>query len=168
MPVSAETIAALTAMPAALERLVDSVPRTHARWKPQSWEGVPGEMFSAVEHVCHLRDIEVDGYQQRIRRALLESRPELPSLDGYALAEQRRYRDADAKQELVAFGAARRATLDRIALLGDSNLARPAVFEGYGPVTVRGLIHLLCSHDQQHLACLQWLLGKIDADLTLG
>jgi hypothetical protein len=24
-------------------------------------------MFSALEHACHLRDIEVDGYQVRIR-----------------------------------------------------------------------------------------------------
>jgi hypothetical protein len=24
-------------------------------------------------------------------------------------------------------------------------------------------VHYLCSHDQQHLAGLQWLLGKIDA-----
>jgi hypothetical protein len=37
------------------------------------------------------------------------------------------------------------------------------VFEGYGPLTMRSLIHYLCSHDQQHLAGLQWLAGKIDA-----
>jgi hypothetical protein len=37
------------------------------------------------------------------------------------------------------------------------------VFEGYGPVTLRALVHYLCSHDQQHLAGLQWLLGKIEA-----
>jgi hypothetical protein len=42
-------------------------------------------------------------------------------------------------------------------------LARRAEFEHYGPVTLRGLIHYLCSHDQQHLAGLQWLLGKIGA-----
>jgi hypothetical protein len=28
---------------------------------------------------------------------------------------------------------------------------------------MRGLVHFLCSHDQQHLAGLQWLLGKIEA-----
>jgi hypothetical protein len=30
-------------------------------------------------------------------------------------------------------------------------------------VTVRGLVHNLCSHDQQHLAGLQWLLARIAA-----
>ena len=42
-----------------------------------------------------------------------------------------------------------------------AQLERAAVFEGYGPVTLRALVHYLCSHDQQHLAGLQWLLGKI-------
>jgi hypothetical protein len=40
---------------------------------------------------------------------------------------------------------------------------RTAFFEGYGPLTLRSLVHYLCSHDQQHLAGLQWLLGKIEA-----
>ena len=31
------------------------------------------------------------------------------------------------------------------------------------PVTLRGLAHYLCSHDQQHLSGLQWLLGKIES-----
>ena len=41
--------------------------------------------------------------------------------------------------------------------------ARTGVLEGYGPLTLRSLVHYLCSHDQQHLAGLQWLLGKIAA-----
>jgi hypothetical protein len=39
---------------------------------------------------------------------------------------------------------------------------RRALFDGYGPLTLRGLVHFLCSHDQQHLAGLQWLMGKIE------
>jgi hypothetical protein len=30
-------------------------------------------------------------------------------------------------------------------------------------LTLRSLVHYLCSHDQQHLAGLQWLLGQIEA-----
>jgi hypothetical protein len=37
------------------------------------------------------------------------------------------------------------------------------MFEGYGETTLRGLVHYLCSHDQQHLAGMQWLLGRIAA-----
>jgi hypothetical protein len=61
------------------------------------------------------------------------------------------------------FRAARAKTMSMLRDLDELGFARPAVFEGYGPVTLRGLVHYLCSHDQQHLSGLQWLLGKIDA-----
>ena len=64
---------------------------------------------------------------------------------------------------LVAFRAARAQTIALIAELSDAQLDRTATFEGYGPLTLRSLVHYLCSHDQQHLAGLQWLLGKADA-----
>jgi hypothetical protein len=166
MAISPDILATLAATPAEFERLFRSVPPAHAQWKPQSWEGVPGEMFSALEQACHLRDIEVDGYQVRLRRTLEEAGPLLPSLDGYALAEERRYRDADPAEVLAAFATARKSTLRLIQSLSDGDLARQAVFEGYGPVTVRGLVQFLCSHDRQHLACMHWLLGKLDAHLA--
>jgi hypothetical protein len=61
------------------------------------------------------------------------------------------------------FREARARTLELLRGLDDAQLQRPALFEGYGRVTLRGLVHYLCSHDQQHLSGLQWLLGKIDA-----
>jgi DinB superfamily len=151
----------LAAMPDQLERLYRAVPSGFERWQPPSWEGAPGETFTALEQVCHLRDIEVDGYQVRIRRVLTEAEPFLPSLDGYVLAKERRYADADASRALASFRAARMATLTLIAGLSEAELKRRGVFEGYGPVTLAGLIQYLCSHDQQHLACLHWLLGQI-------
>ena len=60
-------------------------------------------------------------------------------------------------------GAARAGTIAMLRALDPASFDRPAEFEGYGSVTLRGLVHFLCSHDQQHLAGLQWLLGKIDA-----
>jgi hypothetical protein len=62
---------------------------------------------------------------------------------------------------LEDFRQARAQTVALISGLSPGQLARTAVFEGYGQVTVRSLVHYLCSHDQQHLAGLQWLLGKI-------
>ena len=54
-------------------------------------------------------------------------------------------------------------TLALLRGVDQSQWQRRAEFEGYGPVTLRALVHYLCSHDQQHLAGLQWLLGKIEA-----
>jgi len=153
--------AILAAMPDQLERLYRAVPAGFERWKPASWDGIPGETFTALEQVCHVRDIEVDGYQARIRRVLAEADPFLPSLDGYALANERRYADADAAEALTSFRAARTRTLALTDRLSAQQLQRRGVFEGYGAVTLSGLIQYLCSHDQQHLACLHWLLGRI-------
>jgi len=79
------------------------------------------------------------------------------------VAKARDYGNPDVATVFAEFRAARADTLRLLRGLDDSQWARPAVFEGYGPVTLRGLVHYLFSHDQQHLSGLQWLLGKIDA-----
>jgi hypothetical protein len=106
-------------------------------------------------------DIEVAGYHVRFARTLREDTPFLPSIDSEARAREHDYAHADPDSVFAAFRAARKATLALLTGLDDAQLARPARFEGYGEVTLRGLVHYLCSHDQQHLAGMQWLLGRI-------
>jgi hypothetical protein len=161
MSLSADTLAALDAMPAQFARLYRSVPADRWDWRPASWEACPGETFTAREHVCHLRDIEIDGYQIRIRRTRDEQRPILEPLDGYLLAKERRYGDTDPMQGMAAFAGARAMTLDMIRSLDEAQLKHRASFAEYGDVSLQGLIYILCSHDQQHLACMHWLLGKM-------
>jgi hypothetical protein len=155
------TLEALRAFPERLEAHFALFPDTHRHWAPASWEGVPSEALTAIEQVCHVRDIEVEGYQRRIERTLAEENPFLPSIDTDALARDRRYGEADAAMAIADFRDARGRTMRLLGRLTAAELARPAVFEGYGPVTLLSLVHYLCSHDQQHLAGLQWLLGKI-------
>jgi hypothetical protein len=62
------------------------------------------------------------------------------------------------------FSIARMQTLELLKTVTPEQYTRTAVFEGYGPLTLKSLAHYLCSHDQQHLSGLQWLLGKIDAE----
>ena len=157
------TLAALQAFPDQLEAHFAAFAPEFVRWAPPSWDGVPSEALTALEQLCHVRDIEVDGYQVRIRRTLAEVHPTLPSIDTDALVVERRYAQDDPARVLAAFRAARARTLETIAPLDDAQLARTAVFEGYGPLTLRSLVHYLCSHDQQHLSGLQWLLGKAEA-----
>jgi len=157
------TLNALAAFPVQLEGHYAAIPAEFRHWAPASWEGVPSEPLTAIEQVCHVRDIEVEGYQLRFRRALNEVHPILASLDTEALARERDYASADVAKMLAGFREARAETVALISGLSAEQLQRTAVFEGYGPVSVRGLVHYLCSHDQQHLAGLQWLLGKIDA-----
>lgn len=159
----AVTLHALAAFPAQLEAHYAAFTPEFTHWAPPSWDGVPSEALTAIEQLCHVRDIEIDGYQLRIRRTLSETHPTLASIDTDALVRERAYAQDDPVHVLAAFRAARAQTVAMISGLSDAQLARPAVFEGYGALTLRSLIHYLCSHDQQHLAGLQWLLGKADA-----
>jgi hypothetical protein len=110
-----------------------------------------------------VRDIEVDGYHVRLRRMLDEDTPTLAAIDSEALVEPRRYSKADPGEILAAIRAARATTVAIVAGLGDGDLRRDGFFEGYGRLTVKALVHYLCSHDLQHLAGLEWLLGQIDS-----
>jgi hypothetical protein len=154
------TLAALAAFPDQLATHFAAFPAELRHWAPASWDGVPSEALTALEQLCHVRDIEIDGDQVRIRRTLAEDHPLLPSMDTDALVVERHYAAQDPQRMLEEFRAARRATVALLTGLDAPRFARVATFEGYGPVTLRGLVHYLCSHDQQHLAGLQWLLGK--------
>jgi DinB superfamily len=161
--VNSATFRALAAFPEQLTAFYEAVPEAYRNWEPPSWEGIPSEMFTPIGQVCHVRDIEIDGYHQRFRRPLREDNPLLPSIDGYQLAKDRDYAHADAAEALAAFRAARAETVRVISGLSPAQLSCTAMFEGFGPVTMQSLIHVLCSHDQQHLAGMQWLLAKIGA-----
>ena len=154
---------ALAAFPAQLEAYYAEFPSSHVHWAPPDWTGIPSERFTAIEQLWHVHDVEIDGYHQRFRRILQEDHPFLADLGSEALAQSRAYATRDAAEALAGFRAARERTVAMLAGLDATQLARTAMFEDYGPTTTRGLVHYLCSHDQQHLAGLQWLLGKIDA-----
>jgi hypothetical protein len=160
--VNPATLEALANFPQQLEAFYEAIPAAYKHWTPPSWEGIPSERFTAIEQVCHVRDIEIEGYRLRFRRPLEEDNPLLESIDGYRLARDRNYGDANAAEAFAAFRASRTRTIEMISGLDAAQLARPAMFEG-ASINVQGLIHLLCSHDQQHLAGLQWLLCRIAA-----
>ncbi|MDB6091163.1 MAG: hypothetical protein JWN85_3947 [Gammaproteobacteria bacterium] len=157
------TLNALAAFPEHLEGHYAAIPEKFTHWAPASWDGIPSERFTPIEQVCHVRDIEIDGYHMRLHRVLRESNPTLPSIDSEALATDRSYATSSAEEAFAAFRAARAKTVTLISGLTAAQFSRTAVFEGYGTLSLRSLVHYLCSHDQQHLAGLQWLLGKIEA-----
>lgn len=157
------TLNTLEAFPQQLEAHYAAIPDEFKHWSPLSWEGVPSEPFTAIEQVCHVHDIEVEGYHVRFQRTLSELNPILISIDGEALAKERSYATANADEVFAAFREARAKTMALISGLSSEQFNRTAEFEGYGPLSLRSLVHYLCSHDQQHLAGLQWLLGKIEA-----
>ncbi|AMO99131.1 dinB superfamily protein [Collimonas arenae] len=158
------TLQTLANFPQQLEAHYAAIPADFKHWAPASWDGVPSEPFTAIEQACHVRDIEIDGYHLRFRRTLDEQHPLLVSIDSDALARERNYAAANVAEVFADFRRARAQTVELIGGLHAAQFDRTAEFEGYGPLTLRSLVHYLCSHDQQHLAGLQWLLGKIEAE----
>jgi hypothetical protein len=120
------TLAALADFPDLLEANFAAVPIGLVHWRPDSWEGIPSERLTAIEQICHVRDIEIDGYHVRFRRTLIEDRPVLPDLDGESLAEERKYSQAVAADVLAGFKTARAATIRTISELTEQQLDRVA------------------------------------------
>ena len=154
-------LADLASAPDDIAGLLKQVPATKLSWTPPTWEGIPGERFTALGQACHLRDIEIDGYHVRFGRTLREERPDLASIDSYELARERNYEMDDVDAALSAFRRARRETVAMLEGVRAEDWDRKATFAEYGEVTLRGLAHILRSHDLQHLACLHWLLAKM-------
>jgi hypothetical protein len=154
------TIEALVGFPGQLERLFDCFSPEGRGWRPPSWSGIPSERLTATEQVCHLRDIEVEGYRVRFHRTRTEINPVLADLPGELMASERHYADTDPVAVLRDFATARASTVATIQGFSADELRREAVFEGK-LIALIGLVHLLSSHDYQHLAGLQWLLANL-------
>ena len=153
------TIEALAGFPERLQHFFESFPPDRIGWKPRVWDGIPSERLTAIEQVCHVRDIEIEGYRVRFHRTRTELSPVLPDLPGESMAQERNYAGADPLAALRDFAAIRMDTVDTIRRFSPAELRREATFEGQR-TTLAGLVHFLCSHDCQHLSGLQWLLGK--------
>jgi hypothetical protein len=158
---TSEVLKSLESFPQRLEDCFAQFQVAARNWRPMSWEGIPSERLTAIEQLCHVRDIERDGYHLRIRRTLAEESPVLEDIPGEPLAVERRYFEADAADVLADFRGARAETIALVSELSAAQLQRIAIFEG-APVALGNLLHFLCSHDNQHLAGLHWLLAKMN------
>src|SRR3954469_13612402 len=104
--IDAATLHSLSEFPNQLESFYNAIPADHSKWAPKSWDGIPSETLTAIEQICHIRDIEIDGYHSRFRRTLEEDPPKLAGLDTYGLVKERRYSAANVTAVFEDFRAA--------------------------------------------------------------
>lgn len=107
--------------------------------------------FSVLENVCHLRDIEIEGYTARIGRILRENNPILADIDGSRLAIDREYQRQNVSEALQAFADARRQNTQTLRGLEAEQFDREGTLEGVGNVSIRGLLLLMRDHDAGHI-----------------
>ena len=152
----AKALGEIASMPAFLERVFASAGAQRLAMAPAAGG------FSLLEHACHLRDLEAEGYAVRVRRLLEEERPELVGFDGARIARERDYCSQDAQAALAAFTQTRQALAVRLAALSEEERCREGVFAG-GPVTLEGLVAMMAGHDGEHRAEIEALLAELAA-----
>jgi len=140
-----QLLAQLAHTPAQLSELIDGLPQDSVRVRP-----APDE-FSVVENICHLRDIEIEGYAIRIRRLITENHPTLSDIDGTRLAIEREYNSQDLQEALMTFTRARQENLSVLGKASDSDFEREGVLEGAGGITLEKLLEVMCEHDEGHV-----------------
>jgi DinB superfamily len=134
----------LAETPGAVERLVADLTDEERRRKVDVVE------FSVLENICHLLDIEREGYSVRIQRLLKEDAPVLPDIDGGRLARERDYNSRDMKTALEAFAHARRSNILVLKSLSPDQLDRGGTLETVGPITLSELLRMMRAHDDAH------------------
>ena len=122
--------------------------------------------FSVLENICHLRDIEVEGYAVRIQRILTEEKPFLTDIDGSRLAIERDYNRQNLKEALSTFTSARRNNLAILEKTTPEELERTGDLELSGSISLRKLVEMMCEHDEGHLEDLDRLLRLAKLELS--
>jgi DinB superfamily len=141
----AEVLRDLAQTPLELARLVRDASRHNVTFKLSLAE------FSILENVCHLRDIETEGYSSRIHRILTETNPLLPDIDGTRLAIERDYNAQNLNEALQAFTEERRQNVEVLKQVREEQYGRCGTMEGSGAVTLAQLVLMMRDHDEGHI-----------------
>ncbi len=117
--------------------------------------------FAMVEHLCHLADLESEGYGARIERLLAETRPEWDDFDGAAIATERNYLEQDPEAAYQRFVEARNANLVRLRAASDGDWEKQGMHRGLGDVTLRQVAEMMLEHDRDHAGQIETLLAEL-------
>jgi hypothetical protein len=145
----------LESTPNSVRQIVAGLSDDQLRFKPSATE------FSALEHVCHLADIEREGYSVRVKRLLTEEMPMLSDIDGDRLARERDYNSQNLEDALSRFDDARRATLSALENQPLETLNNRGEFDGLGAITLAHLLEMMREHDGEHLSALASLQERL-------
>jgi hypothetical protein len=143
-PSTSALIDRLQRFPARVATLLEGIPASRHRLRP------PAGGFSLTEHLCHLRDLEREGFLLRIRRIVDEDMPELQEIDGTTLAEERGYQAQDLGEAWQGWRAAREETVAALRGALPVHGQRTGIFGGFGVVTLETLAEGIAAHDEQH------------------
>jgi hypothetical protein len=149
-----DALASMAAMPEFLEAALARGGKSRFAIRPAKGG------FSLVEHACHLRDLEREGYLLRVTRLLAESNPVLQGFAGDRIAEERDYLSQEAAAAAADFASARAELLRVVRGIGPAELTREGEFAGE-QVTLAGMVAMAAAHDAEHRADIDRLLAEL-------
>lgn len=106
--------------------------------------------WSLTEIACHLRDVELEVHQARVRALIEEDNAFLPGVDADEWAGPRNYKAQDGRMAMADFLTARRETIALLSPLPDEIWNRHGQHTFFGPTTMRELVYLAVQHDRLH------------------
>lgn len=145
----------LESTPALVARAAEDLGEPLVRIEPSA--GV----FSFVEQVWHLADLEREGYGARIRRILTEDEPSLADFDGERIARERGYKRLDLGEGLAAFAIARNRNVRKLRSIHNSVWKRRGTQDGFGTITLEDIPRMMAAHDRAHTAEIAELLAHL-------
>lgn len=151
-----QRLEALRGMPAQLVAALRAIPAVDWRRRPD------GIDFAAVEHACHLRDLDRI-YCQRVARVLAEEMPEIASVDGNEMSLELAYLEQDGSAALDDFVAGRRHLLAALAGAEPAQRGRLCLFGGERRMSLEDLVEDMLQHDRAHLLEVEELTAELRA-----
>ena len=139
-------IANLKSLPYELEDLVEGMSDDELRWRP-----IPNK-WSITEILAHLRDVEREAFQVRLRRTVTEDSPAFALWDQDRSAADRDYISQSAREALAEFRALRLETVASLESLPVEQWSRVGVHPERGPATIEEQVtRQIKNHDLTHM-----------------
>jgi hypothetical protein len=151
-----EAIATLSRTPQEAADLTRGLTEEQLSWRAKA------DFFSLRENVLHLRDIDVEAYEGRVRRVLNENSPVLAGVEGGKLAIERNYNAQPIEPALEDLRRSRAASMELLKACTDADLSRKAEMQGAGVIDLRRLLEFWMEHDAGHLKDMAELRRAID------
>jgi len=125
------------------------------------WRNRPGPgRWSALEVLCHLRDVDREIFGPRLELLLSEACPTLPDVTARGWDEARDYQGQPAAPALAAWRAARRSLVARLAPLSRADWERTGFHPLRGHYSVATLVRAWADHDLSHRRQMAEALGE--------
>jgi hypothetical protein len=139
-------IANLKSLPHELDDLLDGYSDDELRDHP-----IPGK-WSLGELLVHLRDLEREPFQTRLRRTVEESNPVFEPWDDHVEAAAREYSAQDGRHALEEFKGYRAATVAFLESLPVESWGRVGIHPRRGAETIeQQVVHHIKNRDLAHL-----------------